>query len=339
MKNMEVKPISIRDFQKYLATTYSNTNSQRSVEYIYSYLTRNCSYLARSIARSSENKDYFLKSISWLFSLSTKFEIDLEDSFRKKFPNVCPYCISSPCICSETLKKPLHYMPEWEIKSELNRKFESANNSAHQKNLALNKAVTNINAIYPANRSIWAAYGSTYHFSRVFEELGEVHEAYAAFASNQRAKTNLEEELADVFAWLISAWGIANKEAPLADALINYYYNDCPVCQNNPCNCKEYSSRLQAIVKTEDLEEFKRTILQLIEISPDKSEALHDIVKSLDTAQETKSTVEAKRVIAQGLEVLDDFEKATSSANLISENIQKLVTTAHAISKAFTWFQ
>ncbi|MGV8843547.1 MAG: hypothetical protein ACOH2I_09985 [Pseudomonas sp.] len=228
-------------------------------------------------------------------------------------------------------------MPEWEIKSELTQKYQSITNIESNKNLALCTAVNNINSIYPSNRAIWAAYGSTYHFSRVFEELGEVHEAYGALASHQRTNSNLKEELADVFAWLISAWGIVNKDTPLSDAIINYYYNGCPVCQSNPCNCLEYSSRLQAIVKVEDLEEFKKTILQIIEISPSKNEALQDIVKSLDIAKESKSTVEAKRVIAQGLNTLDNIDKATSSAGSISDNIQKLIIGAHAISRAFTW--
>ena len=338
MKKTDPLPQSVSDFQKYITVLYGESNKTKSFEYIYSYLTRNCSYLSRSILRAGDNREYFLKSFSWLFALSEKLNINLEESFRKKFPDVCPYCISTPCICAETSKRPPHYKAEWEIKRELEDKYLAITNRTSERNLLINHAVTSINKIYPANRAVWAAYGSTYHFSRLFEEIGEIHEAYGAYASKERPIENTQEELADVFAWLLSAWGIANRDLPLSDALIEYYYEGCPVCRSKPCNCHDYSSRIQGLVRIEDLEEFKQLILKVLALSPEKSKPLLEISDSLDNVKESKSTTEAKRLVAQGLEALNQVEKATSSTVSIGENIKALVSTATTLAKAFTWF-
>jgi NTP pyrophosphatase (non-canonical NTP hydrolase) len=338
MKNMEQLPQSVSDFQDYFRKLFGEANKDRNFEYIYSYLTRNCSYLSRSILRSGDNKKFFIKSFSWLFALSEKLEINLEEALRKKFPDVCPYCISSPCICAETSKKPPSYKAEWEIKRELENKYNAIINRQSDRYLSINNAVTSINKIYPANRAVWAAYGSTYHFSRLFEEIGEIHEAYGAYASKERTIANTRDELADVFAWLLSAWGIANKELPLSDVLIEHYYEGCPVCRSNPCKCNDYSSRVQALVRIEDLEEFKKLIIDVLNLAPEKGATLIEISTSLDAVKETKSTTEAKRVVAQGLEVLSQVEKATSTTASIASSIKTLVESASLTAKAFTWF-
>lgn len=338
MKSKNPKPKSVSEFQNYIKDLFGNANTSHSFEYIYSYLTRNSSYLSRSILRSGENIDFFIKSFSWLFALSDKLNIDLEAALRKKFPDVCPYCISTPCVCAETGKKPPHYKAEWVIKTELNDKYFSLINANSTKTLSLDNAVIGINTLYPANRSIWAAYGSTYHFSRLFEEIGEIHEGYGAFATKERSIDNLRDELADVFAWLLSAWGIAHKQLPLSDAFIKYYYDGCPVCNSNPCKCKDYSSRAQALVKIEDLDEFKKLISDALALAPQKAVPLQEILASLEEVKGTKSTTDAKRIVAQGLDVLKQAESATNLTATTATNLKNLLDTAAVIAKTFPWF-
>ena len=67
---------------------------------------------------------------------------------------------------------------------------------------------------------------------RTFEELGELSEA---ITSGKRE--NIEEELADVFAWLCS---LANLlEIDLTDALLSKYQGSCSKCGNIPCICEQ----------------------------------------------------------------------------------------------------
>jgi NTP pyrophosphatase (non-canonical NTP hydrolase) len=61
------------------------------------------------------------------------------------------------------------------------------------------------------------------------EEVGEL-----ARAVRTRGRANLELELSDVFAWLLS---LANLlEVDLADAMARYA-DGCPKCHASPCEC------------------------------------------------------------------------------------------------------
>ena|SRR5690554_3166589 len=113
MKNLDPKPSTIKEFQGYIASLYGEVNEHHSMEYVFSYLFRNAAYLSRVIGEKSESKDNFIKTYSWLFALSSKLNIDLEDAFLQKYPDVCPYCLVKPCICIKTGKKPVDYIPEW----------------------------------------------------------------------------------------------------------------------------------------------------------------------------------------------------------------------------------
>ncbi|MGQ4833353.1 MAG: MazG nucleotide pyrophosphohydrolase domain-containing protein [Candidatus Asgardarchaeia archaeon] len=62
------------------------------------------------------------------------------------------------------------------------------------------------------------------------EEVGEL-----ARSLLKAEKSSIKEELADVFAWLLS---IANLlEIDLEKAFLEKYPNRCPRCGKNPCVC------------------------------------------------------------------------------------------------------
>jgi len=338
MKATTPKPNSVREFQDYLQRLYIQPNKAHSLEYIYGYLNRNCSYLSRSITRNINSEEYFIKAFSWLFALSSKLDIDLESAFRKKFPNKCPYCISNPCLCAHTGKAPPSHKAGWEIKETLATSYEQLVNTPELRHLNIDSATKTVNEIYPSNRSIWNIYGSSYQFSRLFEELGEVHEAIGAYVTNKRNLEVVGEELADVFAWLASAWGITNRTQNLSAALINYYYSGCPVCQTNPCECGDYQSRDQALVNPDDLDKFKKLLLDIIADTKESNKDLELVAESIDQAKESKSTTEATRVIAQGVDVLNSLATGTESAIKVTENTKTLIQTALAIARNFPWF-
>lgn len=66
---------------------------------------------------------------------------------------------------------------------------------------------------------------------RTFQELGELSDAIL----RKKGKEDIEDEVADVFAWLIS---IANLlEIDLSTALLKKYDNACSKCGKTPCEC------------------------------------------------------------------------------------------------------
>ncbi len=66
---------------------------------------------------------------------------------------------------------------------------------------------------------------------RTFQELAELSDAI----SKEKPMKDIESEVADVFAWVIS---IANLlEVDLGEALLNKYDNACSRCGKVPCEC------------------------------------------------------------------------------------------------------
>jgi NTP pyrophosphatase (non-canonical NTP hydrolase) len=63
--------------------------------------------------------------------------------------------------------------------------------------------------------------------------IDEVKELEEALESND--KKALEDEFADVIAWLASLANITNID--LEKAARNKYYNKCPKCKRSPCQC------------------------------------------------------------------------------------------------------
>lgn len=68
-------------------------------------------------------------------------------------------------------------------------------------------------------------------FRWLVEETGEL-----ARAMRKNDRANLEEEFADVFAWLAS---LATLEGIGLEAACAKYARGCPKCQKIPCECKE----------------------------------------------------------------------------------------------------
>lgn len=64
------------------------------------------------------------------------------------------------------------------------------------------------------------------------EEVGELAEAL-----RKGKEEEMEEEFADVLAWLVSLANLANVD--LEKAALRKYPNRCPYCGKNPCECDE----------------------------------------------------------------------------------------------------
>lgn len=318
--------LTFNAFSEKIETLYGEKNSTKSFEEIYSYLCRNSSYLSRAILRGGDSELFFIKSFSWLFAVAQKNDIDISSAFRRKFPNVCPYCIVAPCKCAETHRAPVKEIPIYAVRQELDDKYNVDKNRYQE--ITLDQAISRISSIYPANKSIWKAFGSFYHFSRLFEELGEVHEAFSSFKKTGK-KINLEEELADVTAWLLSAWGI-HQGTSLSDAIKDYYIDNCPVCNSSPCKCDKYSDRPQMLSDQASMEEVKAKIIELLELNPSCQEEIKELLDTMDSAIATTSTVDAKQVISRAKDILKDVEDAVQTTSNITDNAGKVVTAVRA---------
>lgn len=335
MKALKNKPETVAEIQEYLNFLYGDVNADHDVEYIFSYLFRNVSYLSRAIPRGQNCVQNFIKTFSWLFAIANKLEIDVQDAYLRKYPEVCPYCISKPCICSKTNKKPVSYVQEWKIQEELSVKYNIAKSANHTP--SLDSFVEKTNDLYPANTHIWKAAGPTFHFFRLLEELGEVHEAYTSFCKGSKNKIEIENELADCFAWTLSAWGIHYLGESLQDSFITYYYNSCPVCTSDPCNCEAYSDRGEMLVKIEELRLYRVKVAELIEAAPDHSELLKSVIEDLEFAEKEGNTTVAISAVKQSESALKKLSGELEHVDNSAKSIKSIISSATGILQSFNW--
>jgi len=76
-------------------------------------------------------------------------------------------------------------------------------------------------------------------FRWLVEETGEL-----ARAMRKGDRPNLEEEFADVFAWLSS---LATLEGVDMEAACSKYAKGCPKCRRTPCACEEAPAGTEAV--------------------------------------------------------------------------------------------
>lgn len=323
--------LQINDMSGIVAGIYNKQNKNKSFEYMYSYLTRKTAYLTREFIRDGNQdkellKNTFIEAISWLFAICHKLEVQPAASFYKKFPGCCPYCLGNPCNCSQTHRKPEKIKSAKKIKEELFDKYNAISSSYN-----LPYAPRMISAIYPANKNIWSIFGGFYHSSRLFEELGELQEAYAKSIEDVNYnKENLYEECADIFAWLFSLWEITFKDIDLGDAIQDYYINGCPVCNKKECICSSYSGKISKTgEKKASLEKLKDELTVILnnEEASDYKTNLESAILAINDAIESGKDADSRRTLSEVESVLDSMEKNSSKLSKIASNAWALYAT------------
>ncbi|WP_417780191.1 hypothetical protein [Stutzerimonas xanthomarina] len=288
--------MTLKELQIALEKMYGENNKSKSVEYIYSYTAQNCAYLARAVQKGKDPSQYFISSFSWLCALSSQLKIDIQHALLSKFPNCCAYCLEDTCICARTKKTSLKYTNQKAAREERSNKFNTINNNPKLVPSA-GELARKLNSIYPSNVSIWQTHGCHHHFSRLFEELGEVYEAYCSHIGEKIPKQAVEEELADCVAWLLSAWDIQYPDQDFDDGFNNYYSRECPVCHGSVCSCADHYARNKALHSEEDLRRMLESLKELsaqisIEpsVTPSVSEALELINRATEELKESAAT-------------------------------------------------
>ena len=269
MKNHIAKrgEFDVNFYQEYLAGLYSRINTKRSFENIYGYVHRTIGHFGKTIDSESTAPEDFVLPISWIFSLATKLNVKLQDAVLRKYPGICPYCLESICVCYRTKKQPLVPIPLYKVKEE---------KSAKRQIMALSSKVYNLEAIsllirdiYTVNEVIWLTAGPWRHIAKLSEELAEIHEAHGSYRKNEKPLSSVADEVADIFAWMLGAWGIMYSNKSLDDLFVSYYYSGCPVCrERSHCVCGLYDSRLESLLDFSKISAFEPLLMELANTYP-----------------------------------------------------------------------
>lgn len=206
--------------------------------------------------------DNLPKVFSWYCSLVYKsgIGVNLSKALWKKFPGVCPYCLSSSCKCTQGKKNLVVNA------SELER---LAIENMRNKPVSLYDWQTMFSKIYPRNAE---GYDQKIIFAHLIEELGEASEA---FRIRYYVPTALESELADIFTWIIGMANFVNSHAiegsvkeysnyNFAEQVFQMYKGVCPNCKSIPCICVTNTSRQRIselnVVYSEQIESAIKTM-------------------------------------------------------------------------------
>ncbi|MGI3184734.1 hypothetical protein [Nioella aestuarii] len=322
---------SISDAQKFILDLYPNDN--RDFSYVFGYATRHLGYLCKSLCKNSPSVEEFIRSISWLLALANKLEVDVEVSLIKRHPDICPYCVVAPCKCRWTGKKPAIGIKAYKIPEEL---FYRAEQIKREKKADFQSHCERLAIIYPGNAYKWDAIGPWQLTSKMQEELAEVHEAATRYLSGRKSIDAVAEEFADLFAWLLSAWGLSFPEGNVDDSFIEYYLAGCPVCGNNEnCECELFADLSTQLVDSDKIKELEKLFLALSSEVGFDGDEVSEVLQSLEAASKSQSEPVARAAVDQAKAKTEELEKLVERG---AKNAKNATTIAQAIYKAIENF-
>lgn len=242
------EPLS--EIQKYLNEVYGSANHELSVESILARMLETISETSSPFAFGDAHAT-FVKALSWYLAFCNKISIDVQTCVIKRYPHVCPACISEVCICERTSRLPARasYLAG-DRRDELRSRAENILNKQKisrkkTQSFDLDWFARNLSDIYPVNRARWRV-NRFYFPSKLLRESGKLANGFRKYrnaggsAIDEGTKKLLEDDAADFFAWLIGYWSLAADELNdrnLQLEVFERYKSGCPYCHQVPCRC------------------------------------------------------------------------------------------------------
>jgi NTP pyrophosphatase (non-canonical NTP hydrolase) len=220
------KDISLHGFQKFVYDVYNLPNDRH---FELSEMLNNIQRFGMRGLKGIRKKDIektkmnLIISFSWFLSTLNRLHIDLEKEAWNRFPYLCSYCGSCPCICK--------------AKKEDKKIKKVVDNSKKPK--SLDEYQKMFNAIYPATTRTL-----DYAGVHLAEEIGEFSEALMAF-HGERKEEDFKEVLVEAADYFSCIMGVFNSlDVSLADELSKLFSDNCHVCHKIPCECSYTSIKV-----------------------------------------------------------------------------------------------
>lgn len=255
---------TIPKLQHKIKMIYGEQNKKKGMDYLFGYMVKN--YLR---PRASEKISHiFIKSLSYLFALANLFDIDIQESFLKKYPEICPYCFSAPCKCILTGKKSSLRLSLAKEAEELKSRYDNIKN-VHQEGMffTFEQIFSIIQRTYPSNSYDWKNHGYYLHMVKGAEEIAELYEVLCRLIKygkdNKITRECACDEIADVFAWMISEWGLWTNNTGMSDSFFDFYREGCSSCHKGQCRCADRSER-DTLLTADDSREKVIDLINLI---------------------------------------------------------------------------
>lgn len=213
------KDTTIKEYQNFIQRIYGLPNDRQFNFWdMLSNVERFAMRGLKGIRKEDKNKAKinFLVSLSWFASLMNQLHIDIESEIWKRFPYLCSYCGSCPCLCKEKKIKERQKIISDETKCPK----------------TLNEFQIMFNEIYPAEKR------TTEHAGiHLAEEIGELSETMLSYNGSHK-QTDFQKipfEAADVLSCLMGVFNSLGIN--ISEELALMFSNNCYVCHKSPCEC------------------------------------------------------------------------------------------------------
>jgi len=213
------KNVTIKKFQEFIKEVYGLSNDRYfslsdMIVNMERFLMRGLKGIRKR--NNQKAKINLMLSLSWFMSIMNRLHINIEDEIWKRFPYLCSYCGTYPCLCKkEKIQK---------------RRGVVVNNKKRPRTLKQFQKM--FDDIYPS-----AARTLDHAGVHLAEEVGEFSEAIMTFrgAHKDGDFKQVELEAADLLSCLI---GVFNSlEIDIANELVKLYPKNCHACKKAPCIC------------------------------------------------------------------------------------------------------
>ena len=211
--------ITLKEYQNFVKEVYGLSNDRYFSNWdMITNMERFMMRGMKGIRKGDKEKTRvnLLIAFSWFMSIMNQLHIDLEDEVWKRFPYLCSYCASCPCVCKEK-------------KIETRQKV-SIDESKRPKTLEDFQKM--LEKIYPSESRTLEHAGV-----HMAEEAGEFSESIMFFRGghNDEDFKNIKLEAADLFTHFLGVFSSLNMS--IAKELSSVFSDNCHVCHNAPCTC------------------------------------------------------------------------------------------------------
>lgn len=328
---------NIRDWQTRLGTIYAN--DKRTPDYLMVHLSTRCSDISKAFLHQSRHlrrsvDGYVVGAISWMCAICNHFGLDYEKALIQRFPGICTYCIKRPCQCSETNRLAFHPNSATPMSThDLEHEIEGHRNSYLNSGLrwSFDQFRQELHKIYPANRLFVRSGYFSYPLGKLDEERGELHRAYSAYLRGEKKKSDIEKEVADVTAWLVSLWGLDDQTKSLDTELANTFRLGCPQCKREKCECPTYS------ISADDEDLIRAAIQHLRDLQAQKQLPEAEIERAVQLVRTLPAESPASRRTTVGVirGVLDKARQLPNASEGVRKTVESFEKVTDSIGRIF----
>jgi hypothetical protein len=92
----------VSEIQAFLNSVYGKFNQELDVEVILARMLESISEATSPFYLDDSYHSIFVKTLSWYFAFCNRNDIDVQTCVLRRYPELCPKCISEICICERT---------------------------------------------------------------------------------------------------------------------------------------------------------------------------------------------------------------------------------------------